>query len=522
MGPTFGIKGGAAGGGYSQVIPMDEFNLHLTGDIHAVAAANNLLSAQLDARMFHEKTQTDEALYSRIVPKVKGKREFSAIQLRRLKKLNINKTDPDSLTPEEAGAFARLDIDPTTITWNRVVDINDRFLRRITVGQSPTEKGHDRQTQFDIAVASEIMAVLALTTSINDMRDRLGRMVVASDTKGRPVTCDDLGATGALLVLMKDAIRPTLMQTLEGTPVFVHSGPFANIAHGNSSILADMLALKLVGEDGYVVTEAGFGADIGLEKFVDIKCRYSGLVPNAVVIVASVRALKMHGGGPAVTPGAPLKPEYTQENLVLLEKGFCNLKKQISNIKLFGVPVVVAINTFLHDTPKEIELLKRLAREGGAFDAVECTHWARGGAGAADLARAVEGACKQSTNFRFLYDLELSIEEKLEKICREVYGAAGIDITPRAQEQIKRYTAQGFGNLPLCMAKTNLSLSHDPALKGAPTGFTVPIKDIRASIGAGFLVVLCGEIMTMPGLSTRPAIYDIDINPTTGNIEGLF
>merc|ERR1712106_657895 len=341
QGPTFGIKGGAAGGGYSQVIPMDEFNLHLTGDIHAITAANNLLAAQIDARMFHEQTQPMDAFYNRLVPRTKGNRVFSEIQVRRLEKLGIEKRDPDSLTEEEIRNFALVDIDPDTITWQRVLDTNDRYLRKVTVGQSPTEKELTRETQFDISVASEIMAVLALTTSLADMRKRLGKMVVASSKSGQPVTAEDLGAAGALTVLMKDAIRPNLMQTLEGTPVFVHAGPFANIAHGNSSILADKISLKLVGEDGFVVTEAGFGADIGMEKFFNIKCRYSGLEPNAVVLVATVRALKMHGGGPPVTPGVPIPDVYTTESIELVEKGFCNLGKQIENGRMFGVPVVV-------------------------------------------------------------------------------------------------------------------------------------------------------------------------------------
>merc|ERR1712241_87733 len=310
QGPTFGIKGGAAGGGYSQVIPMDEFNLHLTGDIHAITAANNLLAAAIDARIFHESTQPLEAFYNRLVPRNKGSRVFSEIQVRRLEKLGIDKRDPDSLSTDEIRKFAFLDIDPSTITWQRVLDTNDRYLRKITVGQSPTEKGLTRETQFDITVASEIMAVLALTTSLADMRERLGKMVVASSKCGDPVTAEDLGVAGALTVLMKDAIRPNLMQTLEGTPVFVHAGPFANIAHGNSSILSDKISLKLVGDRGFVVTEAGFGADIGMEKLFNIKCRYSGLTPNAVVLVATVRALKMHGGGPPVVAGTPLKPEY--------------------------------------------------------------------------------------------------------------------------------------------------------------------------------------------------------------------
>ena len=315
LGPTFGIKSGAAGGGYSQVIPMEEFNLHLTGDIHAVTAANNHLAAQLDARIFHEKTQSDRSLYDRFVPTVKGKRNFSNIQLKRLKKLGIEKTDPNSLTPEEQKAFARLDIDDGTITWQRVVDTNYRFLRKITIGQSPTEKGHVRETGFVMSVASEIMAILALSKDMEDLKDRLSKIVVAQDKQGKSVTADDLGASGAMAILLKDAIQPTLMQSLEGTPVLVHAGPFANIAHGCSSIVADEVALKLVGPDGYVVTEAGFSSDIGMDKFLNIKCRYSGAVPNVVILVTSVRALKMHGGGPTVVPGIPLKPEYIHENL---------------------------------------------------------------------------------------------------------------------------------------------------------------------------------------------------------------
>jgi len=522
QGPTFGIKGGAAGGGYSQVIPMDEFNLHLTGDIHAISAANNLLAAQIDARMFHERTQPTKALYGRLVPEIKGVRKFSHIQEFRLEKLGITTRDPNALTDDEVERFARLDIDPTTITWQRVTDTNDRYLRKITVGQSPTEKGYSRETQFDISVASEIMAVLALTTSLPDMRARLGRMVVASDTKGNPVTADDLGVGGALTVLMKDAIRPNLMQTLEGTPVFVHAGPFANIAHGNSSILADKISLKLVGKDGYVVTEAGFGADIGMEKFFNIKCRYSGLVPNAVVLVATVRALKMHGGGPPVVPGTPLKDAYTQENIPLVEAGFCNLRKQIENARKFGVPVVVAINRFITDTENELELMSRLAKQAGAYDAVICSHWAKGGPGAKDLAEAVDAACNQQSNFKFLYDLNLSIEDKIRTIAREIYGADDIEILPEAQTKIDRYTAQGFSSLPICMAKTHLSLSADPTLKGAPTGFKIPIRDVRASVGAGFLYPLVGTMTTMPGLPTRPCFYDIDLDMATEEVYGLF
>ncbi|XP_042220312.1 C-1-tetrahydrofolate synthase, cytoplasmic-like isoform X1 [Homarus americanus] len=506
QGPTFGIKGGAAGGGYSQVIPMDEFNLHLTGDIHAITAANNLLAAQIDARMFHESTQTDKALYGRLVPNIKGVRQFSQIQVNRLKKLGIVETNPDKLSEEEITKFVRLNIDPATITWQRVMDTNDRFLRKITIGQSPTEKGNTRECQFDITVASEIMAILALTTSLSDMRERLGKMVVASDTSGNPVTAEDLGASGALTVLMKDAIQPNLMQTLEGTPVFVHAGPFANIAHGNSSILADKIALKLVGAEGFVVTEAGFGADIGMEKFFNIKCRYSGLVPNAVVLVATVRALKMHGGGPTVTPGVPLPPEYTKENLELVEGGFSNLRKQIENGRIFGIPVVVAINSFITDTEAELNLMKKLAIDAGAVDAVICNHWAKGGAGAVQLAEAVVAASNQPSDFKFLYNLNHPIEDKIRAIAQKIYGADDIEIQPEAQEQINRYRKQGFNDLPICMAKTHLSLTSDPSKKGAPTGFKIPVRDVRASVGAGFLYPLvgtkeCGQVPRPPTLA---------------------
>ncbi|XP_059165604.1 C-1-tetrahydrofolate synthase, cytoplasmic-like [Physella acuta] len=521
QGPTFGIKGGAAGGGYSQVIPMEEFNLHLTGDLHAITAANNLLAAAIEARMFHEATQTDPALYKRLVPDNKGQRDFCPIQIRRLKKLGITKTDPKELTPEEIKRFVRLDIDKDTITWQRVMDTNDRFLRKITIGQGPQEKGHEREVQFDITVASEIMAVLALTTDLRDMRERLGRMVVASSKAGEPITADDLGVGGALAVLMKDTIRPNLMQTLEGTPVFVHAGPFANIAHGNSSILADKIALKLVGENGFVVTEAGFGADIGMEKFFNIKCRYSGLQPNAVVLVATVRALKMHGGGPTVVAGVPLPKEYREENLTLVEQGCSNLIKQIQNANKFGVPVVVAINGFATDTNAELELVQRISRENGAFDAVICYHWAKGGGGATDLATAVDQATRQPSNFKFLYDVKEQIETKIETIAKEIYGAAGIELELLAREQIERYKKQGFNDLPICMAKTHLSLSHKPELKGAPTGFILPIREARASIGAGFIYPLVGTMSTMPGLPTRPCFYDIDIDPDTEEILGL-
>ncbi|XP_019335517.1 C-1-tetrahydrofolate synthase, cytoplasmic isoform X3 [Alligator mississippiensis] len=522
QGPTFGIKGGAAGGGYSQVIPMEEFNLHLTGDIHAITAANNLVAAAIDARMFHEWTQTDQALYTRLVPPINGIRQFSDIQIRRLQKLGIKKTEPTTLTEEEVHKFVRLDIDPTTITWQRVLDTNDRFLRTITIGQSPTEKGFSRTAQFDITVASEIMAVLALTDGLEDMRRRLGRMVVASSKTGEPVTTDDLGVTGALTVLMKDAIKPNLMQTLEGTPVFVHAGPFANIAHGNSSVLADKIALKLVGQEGFVVTEAGFGADIGMEKFFNIKCRYSGLQPHVVVLVATVRALKMHGGGPTVTAGVPLPKEYTEENLQLLANGCSNLSKQIQNAHIFGIPVVVAVNVFKTDTEAELDLVTQMAKEAGAFDAVKCTHWAEGGKGALALARAVQRASQTPNHFKLLYNVELPVMDKIRIIAQQIYGADDIELSPEAEQKIILYTKQGFGNLPICMAKTHLSLSHDPERKGVPKGFVLPIRDIRASVGAGFLYPLVGTMSTMPGLPTRPCFYDIDLDPVTEEVNGLF
>ncbi|KAI9140411.1 formate--tetrahydrofolate ligase-domain-containing protein [Paraphysoderma sedebokerense] len=526
QGPTFGIKGGAAGGGYSQVIPMDEFNLHLTGDIHAVSAANNLLAAAIDARIFHEATQSDNALFNRICPKQNGVQKFSKIMMTRLQKLGINKNNPADLTPEEIRKFVRLDIDKETITWQRVVDVNDRFLRKITIGLNPTEQGMTRETGFDISVASECMAVLALATSVEDMRNRLGRMVVASSKSGEPVTADDLGVGGALTVLLKDAIKPNLMQTLEGTPVFVHAGPFANIAHGNSSILADQVALKLASgtpdNPGYVVTEAGFGADIGMEKFFDIKCRISGLVPDAVVLTTTIRALKMHGGGPDVTPGKPLADEYKFENLELLKNGVSNMQRHIENARKFGIPVVVAINRFSSDTAAEIEIVKKAASEAGAFDAVPCNHWAEGGLGATGLAESVINACSQPSDFKFLYDLNTSIPSKIEIIAKEMYGADGIELSDLAKKKIALYEKQGFDKMPICMAKTHLSFSHDPTLKGVPSGFTVPIRDIRASVGAGFLYPLLGQMQTMPGLPTRPCFYDVDLDLETGQVLGLF
>ena len=522
QGPTFGIKGGAAGGGYSQIVPMEEFNLHLTGDIHAIIAANNLLAAAIDTRMFHESTQTDDALFGRLFPTAKdGSRKFARNMIGRKNRLGIKTDDPNEMTPEEKSRFVRLDIDPDTITWRRVVDTNDRMLRGVTIGQGPGEKGFTRKTGFDMAVASEIMAILALATSLGDMKERFSKMVIGSNKRGEPVTADDIGVTGALTVLMKDALKPNLMQTIEGTPAFVHAGPFANIAHGNSSIVADQLALKLVGKDGYVLTEAGFGADMGMEKFFNIKCRYSGLTPDCVVLVATIRALKMHGGGPKVVAGKPLAHEYTNENLLLLEKGCSNLIRHIENARSYGIPVVVAINKFKDDTDAEVEMVRKIAQAAGAEDAVMSNHWAEGGLGAVDVANAVVAACEKPGDFKFLYSLDLSIKDKIETIVKEMYGGSGVEYSPEAEKQIELYTKQGFDKLPMCMAKTPLSLSHDPELKGAPVGFTVPIREVRASVGAGFLYPLLGTMSTMPGLSTRPGYYDIDIDTETEKIIGL-
>ena len=520
QGPTFGIKGGAAGGGYSQIIPMEDFNLHLTGDIHAITAANNLMAAAIDARMFHEHEQPDnEKLFNAFCPRDKsGQRRFAEAHLRRMKRLGFSVSDPDALTPEQKRQLFRLDIDPASLTWNRVMDVNDRMLRQITIGQGAEEKGFTRVTGFDITVASEIMAILALTTSLEDMRERLGAMVFGTSTRGEPVTAEDLGVAGALTVLMKDAIMPNLMQTLEGTPAFVHAGPFANIAHGNSSIVADQIALKLA---DYVVTEAGFGADIGMEKFMDIKCRYSGLTPDAVVLVATIRALKMHGGGPRVVAGKPLDKAYTDENLALLEAGMPNMLRHIQNAKRYGVPVVVAVNSFATDTEAEIELVKQFAVAAGAEGAYKCTHWMHGGQGALDLGRAVMAATKKRKAFQFLYPLDSSIKDKIEAIAR-FYGADGVDYTPEAEAKVELYTRLGFDQLPICMAKTHLSFTADGNIKGAPTGFRIPIRDLRASVGAGFLYPLVGSMRTMPGLPTRPVFFDVDLDLATGKVKGLF
>jgi formyltetrahydrofolate synthetase len=520
QGPTFGIKGGAAGGGYSQVIPMEDFNLHLTGDIHAITAANNLLAAAIDVRILHEAEASDDQMFIRLFPKDKqGKRHFAVNMKNRKAKLGITVDDPELMSPAERVRFCRLDIDPETITFRRVVDTSDRFLRSITIGRGLEEANFARETGYDITVASEIMAILALTTSLGDMRKRFGEIVIGRNKRGEAVTADDLGVAGAMTVLMRDAIKPTLMQTVEGTPVFVHAGPFANIAHGNSSILADKIGLKLA---DYVVTESGFGSDMGMEKFFDIKCRCSDLIPNVVVLVATIRALKMHGGGPRVVAGRPLDPAYLNENLDLLKAGLENMLAHIKIARRYGIPVVVAVNSFASDTPAELELVRKAAvEEGGAEAAVVCRHWELGGEGAVELAQEVVKAAEKPSQFRFLYPLELSIKEKIEIIARDVYGADGVDYEPLAEERIQAYTQLGFDKLPICMAKTHLSLSHDANLKGVPKGFRIPVRDVRASVGAGFLYPLLGTMSTMPGLPTRPGFYDVDIDLETGQVVGL-
>jgi formate--tetrahydrofolate ligase len=467
LGPVFGIKGGAAGGGYSQVVPMEDFNLHFTGDVHAVGLAHNLLAAFLDT--------------------------------------SILKGNP-------------LNIDPSSVTWPRVVDVSDRALRHIIIGLGGRENGIPRETGYDITVASEVMAILALAKDLPDLRKRLGKIVVGFTHDGKPVTAEDLRCAGSMAVLMKDALKPNLIQTLENTPVFVHAGPFANIAHGNNSIVADEVALKL---GDYVVTESGFGADCGAEKFLNIKCRYSGLTPNCVVIVATVRALKMHSGQFTVVAGKPLDPGLTQENIPALEKGCENLEKQIENMKLFGVPVVVAVNRFIFDTDKEIEFVRERAIAAGADDAVPSEVWEKGGEGGIELAEAVVKAAEKPSQFQFLYPLEASIKEKIETIATKIYGANGVDYALLADRKIKQYTELGYDKLPINMAKTHLSLSHEPSWKGRPRNYRLPIRDIRASIGAGFLYPLCGEMRTMPGLPTVPAGTKIDIDGE-GRIVGLF
>lgn len=467
QGPTFGIKGGAAGGGYSQVVPMEQFNLHMTGDIHAITAANNLLAAMIDNHIYQGNA---------------------------------------------------LNIDPYNITWRRVLDVNDRELRNIISGLGEKADGRPRQTGFDITVASEVMAILALTTGLRDMRERFSRIVIGQSTDKKPVTAEQLGAAGAMTVLMKEAIKPNLFQTLENTPALVHAGPFANIAHGNSSILADQIGIKC---GDYLVTEAGFGADIGAEKFFNIKCRYSGLRPDAAVVVTTVRALKLHTGKYRVVPGRPLPEAMVKENPDDIHIGAANLRKQVQNMARHGVSPVICINHFSSDYQSEVDAIFTVAKEMGVRCAL-ARHWAEGGAGATDLARAVVEAAEEPTEFQFLYELAQPIKRKIEILAKEIYGAADVSYDAQAESQIKSYEANGFGNLPICMAKTHLSLSHDPALKGAPTGFTFPIREVRASVGAGFIYPLAGEMRTMPGLPSSPAAERVDIDFATGRVVGLF
>ena len=459
LGPVFGIKGGAAGGGYAQVVPMEDINLHFTGDFHAIGAANNLLAAMLDNHI------------------------------------------------QQGNA---LGIDVKQITWKRVVDMNDRQLRHIVDGLGGRMQGVPREDGFDITVASEIMAVLCLATSLMDLKQKLGSIIVAYTYDGRPVTAHDLKAEGAMTALLKDALKPNLVQTLEGTPAFIHGGPFANIAHGCNSIMATRMALKL---GDYVVTEAGFAADLGAEKFLDIKCRMAGLTPAAVVVVATVRALKYHGGVP--------KAELNQENLEALEKGLPNLLQHVSNIKnVYGLPCVVAINAFPTDTKAELDLVEAKCRELGVNVALSEV-WAKGGEGGRALAQEVVRLCEEENHFQYAYDTQLPIEEKLEAIVKKIYHGDGVVLTPAAKKQVKQLTDLGFGDLPICMAKTQYSFSDDPSLLGAPQGFTVTVRNVKVSAGAGFLVALTGDIMTMPGLPKVPAAEKIDVDED-GRITGLF
>lgn len=466
LGPVFGIKGGAAGGGYSQVVPMEDINLHLTGDVHAITAAHNLCAAFIDNHIFHGN---------------------------------------------------ELDIDPHAITWSRVLDISDRSLRNVVIGLGGRADGDPRQTNFEITVASELMAILALAENLQDLRARIGRVVVARTRKGDPVTAEDLKVAGAMTVLMKETIKPNLMQDLEGGPVFVHAGPFANIAHGNSSIVADRIALKLA---DYVVTEAGFGADMGAEKFVNIKCRESGLAPDAAVLVCTVRALKAHSGRYEVKPGRPLDPAMMAEDLDSLAAGMPNLLRQIENVRSFGIPVVVAINEFPSDTPAEHALIAQRAAEAGAFRVVSHRLHAEGGKGGVKLAEAVVAACEEPSTLQFTYSESLPMRERIAAIATQIYGASGVDFSFEASRSMERISAMGLCELPVCMAKTHLSLSHDSKLKGAPTGWRLPVRDVRISAGAGFVYVLCGDIMTMPGLPGHPAGEHIDID-AEGNVVGL-
>ena len=459
LGPVFGVKGGAAGGGYAQVVPMEDINLHFTGDFHAIGAANNLLAAMLDNHIYQGNA---------------------------------------------------LGIDPRRITWKRCVDMNDRQLRFITDGLGGRVNGTPREDGYDITVASEIMAVFCLASSISDLKERLSRIVVGYTYDEKPVTAGDLKAVGAMAALLKDALKPNLVQTLEGTPAFVHGGPFANIAHGCNSVIATKMAMKL---GDYAVTEAGFGADLGAEKFLDIKCRMAGLNPDAVVMVATVRALKMHGGS--------LKTELGEENLETLEKGIPNLLRHVSNIKnVYKLPCVVAVNRFPTDTDAEINLVIEKCRELGV-NVVLSTVWAEGGAGGVALAEEVVRLCEEKNDFSFSYESELSIAEKIEAVTKRVYGGAGVNITPQAQKQIAALEALGYGNCPICVAKTQYSFSDDPTKLGAPEGFTITVRQVKISAGAGFVVVLTGDIMTMPGLPKVPAAERIDVDDN-GKISGLF
>jgi len=466
MGPVFGIKGGAAGGGYSQVVPMEALNLHLTGDIHAVTEAHNQLAAMIDNHLYQGNA---------------------------------------------------LGIDPHSITWRRVIDVNDRALRHIVAGLGARTDGVPRQTGFDITAASEVMAILALSTSLQDMRERLGRIVIGTNSGGNPVTAEDLKAGGVMTVIMKEAIKPNLMQTLENTPALVHAGPFGNIATGNSSIVADEVGIR--GGD-YLVTEAGFGADMGAERFFNIKCRYSGLEPDAAVLVATVRALKAHSGRHEVKAGKPLPEEMQRENPDDVHAGAANLKKQIENIRLHGVSPVVAINAFPTDHETEYDAIREIAGEMGARVAV-CNHFSEGGSGAVELAEAVAEAAEEPSSFRFLYPDEAPLREKIETIATKVYGAKDVEYNPQAARMLDSYEDSGFGELPVCMAKTHLSITSDPSLKGAPTDWTLPVREVRASVGAGFVYPICGDMRTMPGLSASPAAQGIDIDEN-GEIVGLF
>jgi formate--tetrahydrofolate ligase len=466
MGPVFGIKGGAAGGGYSQVVPPEELNLHLTGDFHAVTSAHNLCSAFLDAHLFHGN------------------------------ELNLDKNE---------------------ITWRRVMDMNDRALRVVTVAGGGEKNGTPRETGFDITSASEIMAILGLANDIHDLRARLGAIVVGYNTDGLPVTAEDLKAAGAMTAILKDALKPTLMQTLEGTPAIVHTGPFANIAHGNSSIVADRIALRAA---DYVVTEAGFGADMGAEKFFDIKCRASGLKPDAALLVATVRAIKAHSGRFEIKAGKPLPDGLNKEDLEALAEGVGNLEKQIENVTQFGVPVVVAINVFPTDTENEIEFLREKALAAGASAAHVSTLFAEGGKGGEDLAHALVAACEEPSEFKLLYEDDATLKEKIEAIATKIYGADGVDYEDEANRQLARFEEHGFGKLPICMAKTQYSLSHDPKLKGRPTGFRFKVRDARVAVGAGFVYPLAGSIMTMPGLGKAPAGMKMDIDEN-GDVVGM-